>query len=239
MTTLTKKDEMEESKELQVLTPADIASNLLKYGGKLDDLEKLMALQERHDANEARKSFHAAMAEFKKNPPDIRKTKKVSYKTSTGQTSYNHADLGNITDVIGAALAKHDLSAAWKTEQEGSIKVTCTITHALGHSESTSLISPADTSGGKNSIQAIGSTITYLQRYTLLALTGLAAQGQDDDGKKAEEKPKEKPEITKENKQLWNRAKKAYVRDGNFDEVLKHAVLSEENQLAIIQECAQ
>ena len=36
-------------------------------------------------------------------------------------------------------------------------------------------------SGSKNSIQAVGSTVTYLQRYTLLAVTGLAAKGQDSD----------------------------------------------------------
>ena len=41
----------------------------------------------------------------------------------------------------------------------------------------------ADTSGSKNAIQSIGSTITYLERYSLLALTGLAAHEMDDDGK--------------------------------------------------------
>jgi hypothetical protein len=40
----------------------------------------------------------------------------------------------------------------------------------------------ADQSGAKNSIQAIGSTISYLQRYTLKAALGLAAAN-DDDGK--------------------------------------------------------
>ncbi len=37
-----------------------------------------------------------------------------------------------------------------------------------------------DNSGGKNSIQAIGSAVTYLQRYTLLLLCGLAAHEHDD-----------------------------------------------------------
>ena len=31
-------------------------------------------------------------------------------------------------------------------------------------------------------IQAIGSTVTYLERYTLLAVTGLAVAGTDTDG---------------------------------------------------------
>ena len=44
------------------------------------------------------------------------------------------------------------------------------------------LSASADNSGSKNSIQAIGSTVTYLQRYTLLAITGLATEDMDDDG---------------------------------------------------------
>ncbi len=39
-----------------------------------------------------------------------------------------------------------------------------------------------DTSGSKNSIQAIGSTVSYLQRYTLFAILGLASTDQDNDG---------------------------------------------------------
>mgnify|MGYP000541184124 FL=1 len=60
--------------------------------------------------------------------------------------------------------------------------VTCILSHRDGHSEESSLSGPADASGSKNAIQAIGSTLTYLQRYTLVQALGLAA-GDDDDGK--------------------------------------------------------
>src|SRR5690606_13579685 len=50
------------------------------------------------------------------------------------------------------------------------------------HSEENSLAGPADNSGSKNAIQAIGSTLTYLQRYTLIQALGLAA-ADDDDGR--------------------------------------------------------
>jgi len=53
----------------------------------------------------------------------------------------------------------------------------------MGHSESVTLQSATDDSGKKNNIQALGSAITYLQRYTLLSITGLATEDQDDDGK--------------------------------------------------------
>ena len=62
----------------------------------------------------------------------------------------------------------------------------------MGHSEETTLKAPPDTSGSKNSIQAIGSTVTYLERYTLLAATGMAAAGMDNDGRFADEEQKPK-----------------------------------------------
>jgi len=162
-------------------SPSSLIERAIDKGADLDKLEKLLTLKERHDANEARKAYHKAMAEFKANPPEIDKDKKVSY----GNTHYNHASLANVTKKIGAELSKHGLSASWTTKQNGVILVTCRITHMQGHSEETTLSAAADTSGSKNSIQAIGSTITYLERYTLLALTGLATEDMDDDGKGA------------------------------------------------------
>lgn len=160
-----------------VSSPIEAYQMLLSRGGSLENIEKMMELQARWEQIEAKKAYVHAMAEFKADPPKIVKDKTVGY----NKTSYNHASLGNITSTINASLAKHGLSAAWATEQsQHGIKVTCTITHNFGHSESTSLTAGADNSGAKNSIQAIGSTITYLQRYTLLALTGLATHDDDD-----------------------------------------------------------
>lgn len=219
-------------------SPADLASHILKFGGNLDNLEKMIELQERHEANQARKAFHKAMAEFKSNPPEIVKNQLVKYKKKDGSvTEYKHARLGDIASAIGSSLGKYGLHATWKTEQEDKIKVTCFITHELGHSESTSLSADPDPSGSKNPIQAIASTVSYLERYTLLAITGLAANDQDDDGKGADTPP-EKPKLTGLNKQNWEFAKKAYFRSGNFDEINKHADVSEEIKSKLIHECA-
>jgi hypothetical protein len=170
---------MEEKNVTAYKTPNEMISQALLQGGvDLEKLEKLLGIQERYEANEARKSYHKAMAAFKLNPPKIDKDKTVSY----GNTKYNHASLANVTDKIGEALSKCGLSASWTTKQNGSVSVTCKITHIQGHSEETTISAPADKSGSKNEIQSIGSTITYLERYTLLALTGLATSDMDDDG---------------------------------------------------------
>ena len=63
--------------------------------------------------------------------------------------------------------------------------MTCVLAHRDGHSEEPSLAAGRDESGNKNSIQAIGSTVTYLQRMTLKAALGLAASERDDDAKSA------------------------------------------------------
>jgi hypothetical protein len=170
--------------------PFELAQSFLANGGSIDNLEKMLALQEKYDAMQAKKAYTKAMALFKADPPVIMKDKKVGYKgkkPGSGTTSYSHASLGNVASKIGKAMGKYGLSAAWPLDQtEKGVKVTCTITHELGHSESTSLFAASDNTGNKNSIQAIGSTISYLERYTILALTGLATEDQDDDGQASE-----------------------------------------------------
>lgn len=167
------------------VTPAQMIMLALERGADVAMLEKLMALQERWEANEARKAFVAALSAFKAEPPTIDKNKFVSFPNSKGgQTEYHHATLDQVAGIIGAALSKHGLSHRWETEQMdgGMIRVSCILQHVMGHSERVALQSSPDQSGGKNNIQAVGSTVTYLQRYTLLAVTGLAAKDQDDDG---------------------------------------------------------
>lgn len=164
-------------------TPAQLLAIAVQQGADMDKLEKLMALQERWEANEARKAFTVAMTGFKSEPMEILKRKNVSF----SGTSYNHAELSDITEAIGAALSKHDLSYRWDVRQEGNaITVECILTHVKGHNERVSMVAPPDDSGKKNRIQQIASSTTYLQRYTLLAVTGMSTKGMDDDGRASE-----------------------------------------------------
>lgn len=164
-------------------SPTNLIRMALSSGTDLQDLKELLALQKDWEANEAKKAYHKAMSDFKSVPIEIEKDIKVGYSTAKGKVGYTHASLANVVRKISAELSKHGLSASWRTQQNGKIVVTCRITHEKGHSEETSLSANADDSGSKNSIQAIGSTITYLERYTLLAMTGLATSDMDDDGK--------------------------------------------------------
>src|SRR5688500_11034957 len=137
------------------MNPMQMLGHAIQQGMPIETLRELMQLKKEWEADEARKAFVSAMAAFKANPPELVKDKHVEFTTSKGTTAYDHATLGGICAAIIKGLAAHGISHRWETAQlENRIKVTCVLTHAQGHSESVSLHSAADDSGGKNSIQA-------------------------------------------------------------------------------------
>ena len=180
-------------------TPENMIMMALAKGYEPDTLERLFALQERFEANEARKAFNMAMAKFAKTRPAIAKSKHVYFEAKDKQkapTDYWHADLAESNAVLGKALAKCDLHTRWTVDDDGSsiIRVSCILAHAEGHSESVSMVAPPDDTGGKNAIQRRVSTVTYLKRQTLLSVTGAAAEDEDNDAEDAgERQPERKP----------------------------------------------
>ena len=157
------------------ITPATMLQMAVEKGASLEQLEKFMDLAERHEKAEAEKAYTQAMAEFRAKCPSITKTKKAH--------NSKYAGLAETIAQVKNLLTGCGLSHSWRTNQDsGVISVTCKVTHVRGHSEETTLAAGADTSGSKNSIQAIGSTISYLERYTLFAILGLASSEDDLDG---------------------------------------------------------
>ena len=157
------------------MTPMDMLNHAVSRGADITVLEKLMGLQERWEASQARKAFDAAIADAKAEIP-------IVGRNATGHNNRRYADFSAYAAVLRPILAKYGLSYRFRTEQTDRITVTCILSHKDGHSEESSLSGPADNSGSKNAIQAVGSTLTYLQRYTLVQALGLAA-GDDDDGR--------------------------------------------------------
>jgi hypothetical protein len=150
-----------------------------------DKLEKMLAMQERIEAAQARKAFDQAISAAKGEIPEITKNRHVGFESKNGgaKTDYRHEDFAQIARAVDPILARHGLSYRFRTQQaEARVTVTCVLAHRDGHSEETTLTSNVDASGNKNPIQAVGSAITYLQRYTLKAALGLAVSN-DDDGK--------------------------------------------------------
>ena len=167
--------ETPETGMVTAITPMDMLQIAVDKGADLDQLTKLMDLQERWEAAEAKKAFVMAMTKFRAECPTIRKTRE------THQGKY--AGLAETLDTIKGLLSECGLSHTWNTKQntEGMM-VTCCVTHVLGHQECTSMTGPPETSGSKNALQALGSTCSYLSRYTLFSILGIASADQDTDG---------------------------------------------------------
>jgi len=167
------------STAVQVTTPTPISmlDRALASGASTETLERLMALSERYEANQARRSFDEAIANAKAEIPPIQRNAK-------GHNDRMYLSFDQIARVVDPIITKHGLSYRFRTRQDDRIHVTCVLAHKGGHFEETTLAAPADTSGSKNAIQSIGSTLTYLQRYSLVQSLGLAATN-DDDGHSA------------------------------------------------------
>ena len=97
-------------------------------------------------------------------------------------TDYWHAGYGELVETIKGCLAAEGLSYRHRVEQGDEVRVTCILTHQAGHSEQVSMSGPPDATGGKNAIQAIKSTRTYLKRSTFEDVTGAVIDDADDDG---------------------------------------------------------
>ena len=167
------------------VTPMQMLQIAVERGADMAQLEKLMELQERWQANQARKAFDEAIAAAKAKIKPIAKKREVDFTTAKGRTNYHYEDLALIASEVDPILSEFGLSYRYRSKQDGNkVSVTCVIAHREGHSEETTLTALNDESGNKNSIQAIGSAVTYLQRYTLKLALGLAA-AKDDDAQKA------------------------------------------------------
>ncbi len=162
-------------------TPAAMMMIAIEKGFDLEKVEKMLVLQERWEANEARKAYHLAMSSFKATPFTVFKDKKNK------QYDSKYASEDSLLNTVNPELSKHGLSASFDFDQSAGIKVTCIITHSKGHKESVSLSGAPDGSGSKNPLQQIKSTITYLRKATFEAITGIASSDEmDDDGNGSE-----------------------------------------------------
>lgn len=153
----------------------------------MDKMLQLMSWRKEMIADQRRAQFDEAMSEAKAEIPVITKNREVDFTSQKGRTNYKYEDLAEIARVVSPILAKHGLSYRYRVTSNVNepVTVTCIVSHRAGHFEEVTLVGGRDESGNKNSIQAVASTLTYLQRMTLKAALGLAASD-DDDGKESE-----------------------------------------------------
>lgn len=137
-------------------------------------MEKLMELQERYQARQAKIEFDAAMAEMQPELPSIGER-------GNAANRYTYALWEDINAAIKPILSKHGFSLSFRTDTAEQITVTGVLSHRAGHREETRITLPADGSGNKNAVQAVASSVSYCKRYAAGALLNLTSHGEDDD----------------------------------------------------------
>jgi hypothetical protein len=163
------------------ITPNSMIQTAIERGASVDQIEKLIELKERCDANDAKKAFAKAVSAFKKKPPTVIKD------LTNSQYGSKYSSISNLVNTVNKGLSKHGLSIRFDypvSEDPNLITVTCIMSHSGGHSESVTASGPPDDSGKKNPLQQRKSTRTYLKIETFEAITGIASQEAniDDDG---------------------------------------------------------
>lgn len=183
-----KRVEITPIEEKQDLHP--LARALLDKGNlDPDTLERILDLQDRYEAGQAKKSFEIARALLVENLPRlIPKNQNVSFQGA----KYTYADLPQIMRAVIPALQTHGFFVSWTNGKDGNDEVvTCILSHRDGHSVTNTRQAPPDTKGAKSAVQAAQSTVTYLQRQTLLSILGLVTADMPD----ADNEPKKEPFI--------------------------------------------
>jgi hypothetical protein len=170
--------------------PSDVMTVIERVASNPDadiaKLERLIELKRTIDADHARAEFYAAFAEMQGEIPEI--TEKGEIKVD-GQVRSRFAKNEDIQKIVRPILQKHGFALSFRNQwlQDGKmLKVIGILSHRSGHSEQDEFVAAADTSGSKNAIQALGSTRSYGQRYTTIALLNIATR-EDDDGEKSEQ----------------------------------------------------
>lgn len=150
----------------------------------IDKLERLLEMQERVTARNARAAYYEALAEMQPHLPVIGERGAIS--TDRGKTVQStYALWEDVNEAIRPVLAQYGFSLTFKVRRaEGEIVTTGILSHRFGHSEETELALPTDSSGSKNAVQAVGSSTSYGKRYTAFALLNITSSGEDDDGQK-------------------------------------------------------
>lgn len=160
-------------------TPDRLMALAIERGADVDKLERLMDLQDRYNAQQAREAYFDALSRFQAEVATIPRGKEV--RNGDGTIRYKYAPLDIVISTIKPTLLACGLSYRWETEaSEDDLRVVCYVTHKLGHTESTSVQIPGIAGYGTNSAQDRGSAISYGKRYSLTNALGLQPEDDDD-----------------------------------------------------------
>jgi hypothetical protein len=132
-----------------------------------------VVLVEHAGINEA---LAAAQGEF----PTIGRshTARIAGKDGKPGYQYSYADLGDVLSAVRPILARHGIALVQRTAhmQNGVVRLFTDLHHSSGQT----IGSEIDLGQGPNNPQAHGGALTYLRRYQVVTLLGIAAEEDRD-----------------------------------------------------------
>lgn len=151
-------------------------------------LQALIDMQKDIMQVNARAAFNAAFARLQAKIPTV-------IEKGKGDKGMSYARLEDIIETVRPVLQRHGFSLSHQTEwpDKTTIKVIGVLTHEQGHERRSEFVASADQTGSKNAIQALGSSNSYGRRYTTKDLLNIVTKEEDDDGRKADQKPINEP----------------------------------------------
>jgi len=147
-------------------------------------------------------------------------------KSSNGY-GYKYAPLDEILNIVRPIIAKHGLTIiqSQSFEKEGGfVTVKTLLLHSSGEFIETTATSPFENLKGMNSYQSLGSAITYLRRYAISSMFGIASE-EDTDANP--QQPQKKQTLTQKqaNSQPQNNQNKPQsLKDLGIEIVAKNGV---------------
>jgi hypothetical protein len=147
-------------------------------------MEKLLNMQMTIMAKQAEMAYGAAMGRLQKKLPRITKKGRIAFTDKKGnERDTPYAKYEDIDLVIRPLMLEEgfilDFDTKWGND---GATIYCTISHSEGHTKTSEMRLPLDSSGSKNSLQAMGSTISYGQRYLVKMMLNLIFEDEDNDG---------------------------------------------------------
>lgn len=188
--------DMSQAKERRDVAVASEATSLLQIIERaardpsvdLDRMERLMQMHRQLVKDRAKVAYAEALARVQPKLPML--AERGSIKNNSGAVQSKYALWEDIITAITPILAGDGFSLSFRiSHPEKQIAVTGVLTHAEGHSEETTIQLPADTSGSKNAVQAVASSVSYGKRYTAGALLNLRSGEPDRDGQGGSDEP--------------------------------------------------
>jgi ERF superfamily len=177
--------------------------------------EKMRVLLDMHkeiEAEAARMAFFQAFGKMQEELPIINKDGRIEVEgRATAKTVAGRKDraqlystFSNIFKIVKPIARKHGFTIWFEPGIGADERLTMRthLDHDKGHGISCIIPLPLETSGAKNNVQGVGSSISYGKRYGLIAVCAIiseAPEDKDDDAKAVsatKSEPKADPKIT-------------------------------------------